>query len=107
MASVAQDRITPPDFQTPGALLHFAFNAMRPMTFSFWLAALALAGGAGLAQTAREPVALQDLVQRGDPLAAHDLWFDARFAQSAVDYLRIGDPGILDRLPNCPPPPTC
>jgi putative zinc-dependent peptidase DUF5700 len=46
----------------------------------------------------KQPIALRDLVGPGDPLALHDLHFDASFAQLALVYLRSSDASILDRL---------
>jgi hypothetical protein len=48
------------------------------------------------AQTA--PVALCDLVPAGDPLAVHDLRFDASFARQAIEDLRTHDPALVARL---------
>jgi hypothetical protein len=52
------------------------------------------------AQIAR--VALRDLVRAGDPLAVHDLGFDASFARQAIDYLRTHDPTLAARLAESP-----
>jgi putative zinc-dependent peptidase DUF5700 len=46
----------------------------------------------------KPPIALRDLVHPGDRLADQDLHFDASFAQSALEYLRSGDSGVLARL---------
>jgi len=62
------------------------------------LAAATLACEPTLAQERLGPVALKDLVPAGDPLAFHDLQFDARFAQGAVEYLRSGNSKVLGRL---------
>jgi len=48
------------------------------------------------------PVALPDLVPPSDPLAAHDLSFDASFARQAVEYLRSNDPKLADRMAESP-----
>jgi len=48
------------------------------------------------------PVALRDLVPPSDPLAAHDLSFDASFARQAVEYLRSNDPKLADRMAASP-----
>ena len=47
-------------------------------------------------------VRLRDLVPRGDPLARQDLTFDARFARTALDYVRQGTPALLDELADSP-----
>lgn len=44
------------------------------------------------------PVALRELVPPGDPLAAHDLRFDAGFARDAIEYLRTHDPALAARM---------
>lgn len=43
-------------------------------------------------------VPLASLVPAGDPLAAQDLRFDARFAALALDFFRTGDPRFRDEL---------
>ena len=48
----------------------------------------------------RGPVALRDLVSASDPLATHDLRFDATFAQQALDYLQSREPALLQRMTN-------
>ncbi len=53
-------------------------------------------------QPAQPPIALRDLVNSADPLAAHDLSFDATFAQLSLEYLRSKDPALLDRLSKSP-----
>ena len=45
-----------------------------------------------------DPVALRSLVPPSDPLAAHDLSFDARFARDALDYLQTKDSALIDRM---------
>ena len=50
----------------------------------------------------RDPVALRDLVPPRDPLAAHDLTFDATFARQAVEYLRSNAPKLADRMAESP-----
>jgi hypothetical protein len=52
------------------------------------------------AQTA--PVALRDLVPAGDPLAAHDLRFDASFARQAIEYVRAHDSALAAPLAESP-----
>jgi len=48
----------------------------------------------------RGPVALRDLVSATDPLATHDLRFDATFAQQALDYLQSENRALLQRMAN-------
>jgi Putative zinc dependent peptidase (DUF5700) len=48
------------------------------------------------------PVRLRDLVPAGDPLARQDLTFDARFARTAIEYVRVGHPALLDALAASP-----
>jgi hypothetical protein len=48
------------------------------------------------------PVALRDLVPLNDPLAQHDLTFDAGFAQLALQYIDSHDATVLDKLANSP-----
>ena len=50
----------------------------------------------------KHPIALHDLVNPGDRLAAQDLHFDASFAQLALEYLRSGDSSALERLGKSP-----
>lgn len=45
---------------------------------------------------------LRDLVPAGDPLAAHDLSFDATFAVQAIEYLRTGDAALAARMADLP-----
>jgi hypothetical protein len=76
------------------------------------LAVLIAAGKAGPGQAAglrpaspappRLLVALSSLVPTGDPLAAQDLRFDARFAALALDYFRTGDERISAEIPLLP-----
>ena len=47
-------------------------------------------------------VALRDLVPATDPLAAHDLSFDASFARQAIDYSRSNDPALAERMADSP-----
>jgi Putative zinc dependent peptidase (DUF5700) len=56
----------------------------------------------GSSRDPRRPIGLRDLVPRGDPLGAHDVSFDARFAQDAYDYLTSNDPRVADRLAELP-----
>ena len=58
--------------------------------------------GGGASRPADRPVSLRELVPPGDPLAQQDLSFDARFARTAVDYVRKGDPALLDALASLP-----
>jgi hypothetical protein len=44
------------------------------------------------------PIALRELVPTGDPLRAHDLSFDARFAQEVLDARGPNDSRAADRL---------
>lgn len=62
---------------------------------------LALAA-ADLPRAADRPVALRELVPSGDPLAQQDLTFDARFARTAVEYVRNGNPALLDVIAALP-----
>jgi hypothetical protein len=48
------------------------------------------------------PVALRDLVPAGDPLAAHDLRFDASFARQAIEYVRTHDSALAAPLAESP-----
>ena len=48
------------------------------------------------------PVRLRDLVPADDPLAAHDLGFDASFAAQAVEYVRTHDPNLAARMAASP-----
>ncbi len=48
------------------------------------------------------PVTLRELVPAGDPLAAHDLSFDATFAREAIEYVRTDDPALILRLADSP-----
>jgi hypothetical protein len=69
------------------------------------LAALAASTAACLVRAApgrRDPVALADLVPAGDPLAAQDVTFDARFADVALQQLASDDARLLDRLAALP-----
>jgi hypothetical protein len=50
----------------------------------------------------RDYIALADLVGPGDSLAAHDLHFDARAAQDALDFVGSHDPARLDSLADSP-----
>jgi hypothetical protein len=64
---------------------------------------LALAISAATRPPSVEPaprllVSLSSLVPAGDPLAAQDLRFDARFAALALDHFRTGDPRFVDEL---------
>jgi hypothetical protein len=56
----------------------------------------------GARPTGGAAVRLRDLVPRGDPLARQDLTFDARFARTAVEYVRRGTPALLDTLADSP-----
>src|SRR5512143_2117750 len=47
-------------------------------------------------------VPLASLVPAGDPLAAQDLRFDARFAALALDYFRTGDERFFAEIPLLP-----
>lgn len=47
-------------------------------------------------------MAVHDLVPPSDPLAAHDLSFDASFARQAVESLRSNDPKLADRMAESP-----
>lgn len=47
-------------------------------------------------------VALRDLVPPADPLAVHDLSFDATFARQVVDYLRTHNANLVDRMAESP-----
>ena len=48
------------------------------------------------------PVRLRDLVPAGDPLAAHDLGFDASFAAQAIEHVRTNDPRLAARMAASP-----
>jgi hypothetical protein len=48
------------------------------------------------------PFVLRDLVPAGDPLATHDLCFDASFAGQAIEYVRTHDPTLAARLAESP-----
>jgi len=50
----------------------------------------------------RDPVAVRDLVPPSDPLALHDLSFDASFARQAAEYLRSSDPKLAERMAESP-----
>jgi hypothetical protein len=56
----------------------------------------------GAARRADRPVFLRELVQSSDPLSKQDLCFDARFARTAVDYVREGKPKLLQALAGLP-----
>ncbi len=79
----------------PGrGLIRYAGGAAAAFTL-----ALALSLFAGAASQGRQLlVTLSSLVPAGDPLAAHDLRFDARFAALALDYFRTSDLRFLDEL---------
>lgn len=47
-------------------------------------------------------VAPRDVLPPGDPLAVHDLTFDATFAAQAIAYLRSKDANVLARMANSP-----
>lgn len=51
---------------------------------------------------ARLYAALAELVEPKDPLAVHDLRFDARAAADALAYFKSGDAVLLDRLADSP-----
>lgn len=57
---------------------------------------------AGGSRPADRPIPLRELVASGDPLAQQDLTFDARFALTALDYVRRGDPALLSLLAASP-----
>jgi hypothetical protein len=65
-----------------------------------WACILAQAPQSALER--HEPVAVKDLVRRGDPLAAQDLRFDASFAQKAIEYVSTGDAGVLRQIAASP-----
>jgi hypothetical protein len=44
------------------------------------------------------PIALRDHVPSNDPLATHDLHFDANFARAAIEYSRSSDPNLIERM---------
>ncbi len=74
-------------------------------TWSLIVAAQSVAAQIVVAQPRdlrKYPIALHDLVNSGDRLAAQDLHFDASFAQLALEYLRSGDSGVLERLGKSP-----
>ena len=74
-------------------------------TWSLIVAAQVVAAQSVAAQPSdlrKPPVALHDLVNPGDRLAAQDLHFDASFAQLALEYLRSGDSSVLERLGKSP-----
>ena len=48
------------------------------------------------------PVALRNLVPSTDPLAAHDLSFDASFARQAIEYWRSNDLHLIERMAESP-----
>jgi hypothetical protein len=48
------------------------------------------------------PIALRDRVPSNDPLAGHDLRFDASFAHQALAYLRSDDPILLESMSESP-----
>ena len=47
-------------------------------------------------------VTLRDMVSPSDPLAGHDLSFDATFALQAIEYLRTNDPTLAARMAESP-----
>jgi Putative zinc dependent peptidase (DUF5700) len=47
-------------------------------------------------------VELRDLVPSTDPLAAHDLAFDASFARQAIEYLRSNDRDLIEGMAESP-----
>lgn len=49
-----------------------------------------------------DPVVLHDLVPSTDPLAAHDLGFDASFARQVIENLQSNDPSLAERLSGSP-----
>ncbi len=63
---------------------------------------LMLAFPTGLPGPADRPIALREMVPAGDPLAQQDLSFDARFAQTALDYVRKRDASLLHVLADLP-----
>ena len=68
-------------------------------------AALALAGlstSAPIPRDPRHPIALSALVPATDPLHAHALQFDARFAQTAAEYLGSADEADIPVLAHLP-----
>jgi len=48
------------------------------------------------------PIHLRSLVPASDPLASHDLVFDARFARTAIEYVQRHDATLLDTLAGLP-----
>jgi Putative zinc dependent peptidase (DUF5700) len=50
----------------------------------------------------RDPVEVRDLVPPNDPLATHDLSFDASFARQAVEYLRSNNAKLAERMVGSP-----
>ena len=66
------------------------------------LASDVTSAGAPLPRDPRHPVALSDLVPAGDPLHAHSLSFDARFAQGAADYLTTHEDSLVPTLARLP-----
>ena len=48
------------------------------------------------------PIALRDHLPSNDPLAAHDLHFDASFASEAIEYSRSSDPNLIERMADSP-----
>jgi len=59
-------------------------------------------GSPAISRADRQIVTLADLVGPSDPLAAHDLHFDARFAVDALAYVKSGERRRLDRLAQSP-----
>jgi hypothetical protein len=73
---------------------------LRSVAFSILI--LVSLSALGASRRSDRPIFLRDLVQSGDPLSKQDLCFDARFARTAVDYVREGKPALLRALAALP-----
>ena len=61
-----------------------------------------LSSALGIERRADRPVFLRELVPSTDPLSRQDLCFDARFANTALEYVRSGVPELMEALAGMP-----